>query len=328
MRNLSFIMFGIALVLGTITVIFARNIINNQRATQVVQTTAPEEEMGTMVVAALPLKFGDEITVESLKVVPWPKDPDVRPEGSFPAISEIMTSDRRVAIRSMAKNEPVVQGKISGFGYRATLSQVVDPDKRAMAIRINDVSGVGGFVLPGDRVDVMHTFRNGKDMLDSETNMIIRDVRVLAMDQSADENSDGALVAKAATLEVSQEQATILSLAVQVGSLDLVLRPMNAENEVLDNVAKTVIVSDLRPDNSLSMPEEVKPKPAKRVYKPAKPKPVPVEAINPYGNMLVTRGVESETTEVLNEGIASAVIARSDVVKKEISELVGAYPGP
>ena len=98
MRNLSIIMFGIALVLATITVMFARSFINNQRTSQVVQVSGPEVEVSTMVVAAGPLQFGDEITVENLKVVPWPKDPETRPEGSFEAISEIMTSDRRVAI--------------------------------------------------------------------------------------------------------------------------------------------------------------------------------------------------------------------------------------
>ncbi len=311
MRNLSIIMFAIALVLGTITVLFARSFINNQRANQVVQVVEPEEEMGTIIVAALPLQFGDEITAESLKSVSWPKDPNVRPEGAFEMISEIMTSDRRVAIRSIAKNEPVVQAKLSGFGYRATLSQVVDPDMRAVAIRVNDVTGVGGFVLPGDRVDVLHSYQNGREVRDTITNLIIRDVRVLAIDQIADESTEGAVVAKAATLEVSQEQAQKLSLSSKVGSLDLVLRPMLRDQNVLDEHSKTIKVKDLTADNALGVKPEEKPQLTKRAYRPVKRKTRTAAKPDPYGNMTVTRGVKSSETKVLKEaeqGVSTALV--------------------
>lgn len=330
MRNLSIIMFGIALVLATITVMFARSFINNQRTSQVVQVTGPEVEISTMVVAAGPLQFGDEISVENLKVVPWPKDPETRPEGSFEAISEIMTSDRRVAIRSLAKNEPIIQAKLSGFGYRATLSQVVDHEMRAVAIRVNDVTGVGGFVLPGDRVDVMHTYNNGDDVVDNVTNLIVRDVRVLAIDQIADESTQGAVVAKAATLEVTQKQAAKLSLSAKVGSLDLVLRPMRIDEEISDERANTIRVADLTPDNSLKT--ETKPEPVvkKRTNSAVRRqvKSVAPKKVNPFGNMIITRGVETEDQKVLKEVVVTSQNNQTNISGGYITELAGAPPIP
>ena len=330
MRNLSLIMFGIALVLATITVMFARSFINNQRTSQVVQVTGPEVEVSTMVVAAGPLQFGDEITVENLKVVPWPKDPETRPEGSFEAISEIMTSDRRVAIRSLAKNEPIIQAKLSGFGYRATLSQVVDHEMRAVAIRVNDVTGVGGFVLPGDRVDVMHTYNTGDDVVDNVTNLIVRDVRVLAIDQIADESTQGAVVAKAATLEVTQKQAAKLSLSSKVGSLDLVLRPMRIDEEISDERADTIKVADLTPDNSLAIETRAKPVVKKRTNRTVRRrvKPVATKKVNPFGNMIITRGVETEDQKVLKEVVVTSQNNQTDISGGYITDLAGASPSP
>lgn len=330
MRNLSIIMFGIALVLATITVMFARSFINNQRTSQVVQVTGPEVEVSTMVVAAGPLQFGDEITVENLKVVPWPKDPETRPEGSFEAISEIMTSDRRVAIRSLAKNEPIIQAKLSGFGYRATLSQVVDHEMRAVAIRVNDVTGVGGFVLPGDRVDVMHTYNNGDDVVDNVTNLIVRDVRVLAIDQIADESTQGAVVAKAATLEVTQKQAAKLSLSSKVGSLDLVLRPMRIDEEISDERADTIKVTDLTPDNSLGIETRAKPVVKKRTNRVVRRrvKAVATKKVNPFGNMIITRGVETEDQKVLKEVVVPSQNNQTNISGGYITDLAGASPNP
>ena len=330
MRNLSIIMFGIALVLATITVMFARSFINNQRTSQVVQVTGPEVEVSTMVVAAGPLQFGDEITVENLKVVPWPKDPETRPEGSFEAMSEIMTSDRRVAIRSLAKNEPVIQAKLSGFGYRATLSQVVNHEMRAVAIRVNDVTGVGGFVLPGDRVDVMHTYNTGDDVVDNVTNLIVRDVRVLAIDQIADESTQGAVVAKAATLEVTQKQAAKLSLSSKVGSLDLVLRPMRIDEEISDERADTIKVADLTPDNSLGIETRAKPVVKKRTNRTVRRrvKPVATKKVNPFGNMIITRGVETEDQKVLKEVVVTSQNNQTDISGGYITDLAGASPSP
>ena len=306
MRNLAIIMFALALFLGTMTVLIARNVINNQRAEPVVITQENEQEMTTLVVAAVKLQFGDEITAEKLKTVPWPKDETVRPAGSFETIADVIGNQRRVAIRAMNINDPLTQEKLSGFGYRATLSQVVPPDMRAVTIRINEITGVAGFVLPGDRVDVLHAYQAPGDTHIKST-LIMRDVRVLAIDQIADETTQGALLANAATLEVTQEQAQKLSLAAKVGSMDLVLRPMRIDEPIIDERSSPVKVTDLTTDNSIAKDEkeDVK-KTASRVYRPIKrsnPAPKP----DPTSKMKITRGIQTTTTTVQKEGADGTV---------------------
>jgi pilus assembly protein CpaB len=93
---------------------------------------------------------------------------------------------------------------------------------KAVTIRVNDVDGVGGFVLPGDRVDVVLTRQVDKTSASNE--VVLQNGRVLAVDQSADERADKPAVVKAVTLEVDQVGAQRLSLAATVGSLSLMLR--------------------------------------------------------------------------------------------------------
>ncbi len=300
MRNLAVIMFALAIILGTLTVLVARNVVNNQRTAPVAVATENEQEMTTLVVAAVKLQFGDEITAEKLKVVPWPSDESVRPPGSFESIAEVIGDQRRVAIRSMNINDPVSQEKLSGFGYRATLSQIVPPDMRAVAIRINEITGVGGFVLPGDRVDVVHTHQRENET-ELKSTLILRDIRVLAIDQIADETTQGAMVANGATLEVTQEQAQKLTLASKLGSLDLVLRPMRLEEPVIDERSSPIKVVDLISDNSKSAKPEEKEKP-KRVYRPIK-RSVSAPKPDPTAKMKITRGTQTTTTTVTKDTV-------------------------
>ena len=93
---------------------------------------------------------------------------------------------------------------------------------KAVTIRVNDVDGVGGFVLPGDHVDVALTRQ--VDKTSASTEVVLQNVRVLAIDQSADERLDKPAVVKAVTLEVDVVGAQKLSLAASVGSLSLMLR--------------------------------------------------------------------------------------------------------
>jgi pilus assembly protein CpaB len=122
----------------------------------------------------------------------------------------------------MEENEPILKAKITGPGQRASLAALIDPGMKAFTVRVNDVNGVAGFVLPGERVDVLLTRNLDKD--DSWADVLLQNVKVLAADQSADERTDKPSVVKAITLEVSTAQAQKLTLASTVGSLSLVLR--------------------------------------------------------------------------------------------------------
>src|SRR3546814_18955956 len=89
---------------------------------------------------------------EQLRLVKWPGD--AVPEGAFTSIEALVGGEEeRVVLRTLEVNEPVLENKISGFGGKASLAAILSPEMRAVTIRVNDVAGVAGFVLPGDRVD-------------------------------------------------------------------------------------------------------------------------------------------------------------------------------
>ena len=296
MRNISIIMLGLAVVLGLMTVYFTRNFIQNQRTVEpaVAVVEQPQAELATVVVAKFPMKFGDEITVDKLSVKSWPAD--IRPEGSFENISDILGSERRVVLRSIGTNEPITKEKISGFGSRASLSQVIEEGYRATAIRIDVASSVAGFILPGDRVDVLLTFKpqNSQKKL---TNIILQDVRVLAIDQLSDESQGGAIIGSTATLEVKPVDAQKLALASGTGQLGLVLRRITPTDEIEMVNSKSIYESDLKPSKGVTV---VKKSTGKRVYKPVA-KVVPPKS--PYGDMKITRALKESTEKVLVEEV-------------------------
>jgi pilus assembly protein CpaB len=172
------------------------------------------------------LRYGMELTADSLREIPWSQD--AVPKGAFNSVSEILTGGKRVVLTPVEANEPVLALKITGAGQRATLSSLVQDGMKAVTIRVNDVEGVGGFVLPGDRVDVVLTRQTDKDK--ASTEIVLQNARVLAVDQSADISADKPAVAKAVTLEVSTDQAQRVWLASSVGSLSLLLRKAGETN--------------------------------------------------------------------------------------------------
>ena len=122
-------------------------------------------------------------------------------------------------------NEPLLVGNVSGPGGKLNLSSTVAPGMRAVSLRSNDVAGVGGFVLPGDRVDILLTRATGSgEHTDTVTQILAENVRVLGVDQSDNDQADKPVVAKAITVEVTPEQAQSISLGQTVGTVSLTLR--------------------------------------------------------------------------------------------------------
>jgi len=242
MQTRAFWMFGIALLMGSGAVVVAGKLINKEPKAVVVK-----EDTTPIVVAKARLDFGIALRKEHLSVVPWPSK--LIPEGTFSSIDELLgKGEDRVALRPIEVNEPILKSKVSGFGGRASLSAVIDKDMRAATIRVNDVNGVAGFVLPADRVDVLLTrdpeaspsrATRNQDLV---TSLLLQNVKVLAVDQDANSDKSKPSVAKAVTLEVTSTQAQKLVLAQQVGSLALALR--NVDN--LDATAERAVrVRDL-----------------------------------------------------------------------------------
>jgi len=216
-------MTGLAVVFGLLAVFIAQVWLNNQankRAQDMQQTNSKPVAMRTIVVAKQPLRFGTELNASMLEEVAWPGDS--MPAGSFAKIGDLLSPGRRVVLTAIERNEPVLSVKVTGPGERATLSALVQKGMKAVTIRVNDVDGVGGFVLPGDHVDVVLTRQLEKGSAVSE--VVLQNTRVLAVDQNADERAGKATVAKSVTLEVNTVQAQKLWLASSVGTLSLLLR--------------------------------------------------------------------------------------------------------
>ena len=237
MRGNVIIMLVLAIISGAIAVFLASTWLNNQSRQASVVAPQPAMETSTIVVAATDLGYGVALQQETLREMPWPKSSV--PDGAFAKISDILAQGRRVVLSPISPNEPILKWKISGPGARASLSAVVTEGMRAVAIRVNDVVGVGGFVLPGDRVDLLYTRNQNKDG-GASTDILIQNVRVLAIDQEADQKKDQPLVVKVVTVEVNTLDAQKIALAQTTGSLSLILRAAGS----LDRATAQRVVED------------------------------------------------------------------------------------
>jgi pilus assembly protein CpaB len=233
-------MIGFAVLFGLLAVFLSQTWLNNQADARMksleAQRKAPAAER-MIVVANRALRFGDELNAQALREQPWPGD--ALPAGAFSKIADL-TAAKRVVLMPIDVNEAVLATKITGPGQRATLSAVLPDGMKAVTIRVNDVGGVAGFVLPGDHVDVLLTRQGEKNF--ASTDVVVEDVPVLAIDQVADERTDKPSVVKAVTLEVNVTDGEKVALASTVGSLSLLLRKAG---ELAGGEARRVTNNDL-----------------------------------------------------------------------------------
>jgi pilus assembly protein CpaB len=250
MRRNNLLILIVALVLGGLAAVLARNWLVSHT-----QSTAAQ---GTIVVATAPLPFGTEITEKNVRELPW--STGATPEGAFANKQELLKDGRRMVLAAIARNEPILLSKITAPGQRATLSSMLDPGKRAVTVRVDDVRGVAGFIQPGDRVDVV-LIRTEAESRSSESSsdVILQSAKVLAIDQITGERTEQPTIAKAVTLEVAPEDAQKILLASNIGRLSLILRqPAEAQADAVHRIT----------ERDLSAP------PAPQ---PVAPPPIPVE---------------------------------------------------
>jgi pilus assembly protein CpaB len=236
-RNL--IVLSLAALIGLFAVYLANSWFSGVETRQA--KVAEQQKQVRIAVAANQLGFGTPLTGDNVRLVNWPADSV--PQGAFTSTEPLMKG--HVAVRPMVIGEPVLASKISGLDGRASISNNLPEGMRAVSIPINEVSGVGGFVAPGDIVDVILT-RNipgdGAQDQDKMTNVVLEAVPVLGIDQLADDKKTDPKVAKTATLQVDQFGAQKLVLAQHIGSLSLALR--NVANPVM-GASSTVTARDL-----------------------------------------------------------------------------------
>jgi pilus assembly protein CpaB len=216
-------MIAVAAVFGLLAVFVAQSWLNRQAEARLKSIDAQKKTVvatHSLVVASRPLRFGAELNAAALRELPWASES--LPPGSFASIQELISSGKRIVLTPIELNEPILNSKITGSGQRATLSALIGEGMKASTIRVNDVDGVAGFVMPGDRVDVMLSRQQDKGV--AVNDVVLKNAKVLAIDQLADERADKPSIAKAVTLEVDIEGAQKLSLAGQIGTLALALR--------------------------------------------------------------------------------------------------------
>ena len=297
-------MLGLAVVFGGIAIFVADSLVKG-KASDGQNAAAPTEplkavEFKKIVVAKAALRYGMEITSDQLSEIDWPTD--ALPDGAFASIADLTGSGRRIVLSPVEPNEPILAAKLSGADGRATLANLLAPGKRAVTIRVDDISGVAGFVTPGDRVDVVLTRQTqgvppqaaegeAQTAAPSEyaSEVILSDIKVLTADQNSDERTLTPGVAKAVTIEVSTEEAQKVALSQQIGTLYLLLR---AAGDQTDANSAALSVSDLDGNGKDMAAVAALPK-ASILSLP--------EDRQKFRTITVTRGHASETFSVVEE---------------------------
>jgi pilus assembly protein CpaB len=296
MQARNWILLVLAGFIALLAVMFANSYFSSVEKRQ--QTIAEEQKLSRIVVASQDLAFGMPLGVQNLRLANWPAKSV--PEGAFTSIAAA-TKDNRVALRPIVVGEPVLASKVSGTDGRATLSANLPFGKLAFAVSVNEVTGVGGFVRPGDRVDVLLTrivpgAESGSS--DRMTDVVLEAVPVLGIDQVQDESQTKPATAKTATLEVDTVGAQKLALAAQMGQLTLALR------NVADNgggIHTTVLPRQLTTKNFYFSAHRPAPQ-----YAPAMPParlPSVASTLLPRfkgPTMVVYRGIQPSEYEVLH----------------------------
>lgn len=181
----------------------------------------------SVAVARKRLTYGQTIDEDSVRMIEWPEDSV--PEGAFTELSQIVEAGRdlRYVLRRMEKHEPILPQKISGFGERATVAALLEPGMLAYTLSVSLSNSVGGFILPGTRIDIILTVNARNEGL--KTYFLLQNVEVIAVDQDTDADRISARVARSLTLSVTPEELKALTLASNLGKITVALRGFGAE---------------------------------------------------------------------------------------------------
>jgi len=248
---------GVAVVIALITTVMVYKWLQGQQGQEAASLPEPVIEGVAVAIAKADIPWGTPLAETTLKVVMYP-------EGGVPSghFQDAEALKGRILLTNLKKNEPILESKLAPLDVRTGgVAAVMDPSKRAMAVKVNEIVGLPGFVQPGDRVDVMATFENpkGKDGEARITKVMLENALVLAtgttMERAKDEEGNEVpKPVKVITLEVTIEEAEKLAMAENGGQLRLALRsPLNPE------IRKTrgATFKDLKASHQLAPPKRV-----------------------------------------------------------------------
>ncbi len=250
--------------------------------------TAPTPTYRDVVVAVEPLPLGLAIKPNHVKLTKIPVE--MFPKTAFAKVDDVL--DRSVISGIMA-DEPLLEGRLAPRGSGMGLAPIIPPGMRAIALRVNEVIGVAGFVLPGMRVDVLVTGRPPGTQIDVTTT-VLQNITVLSANQQMQPDSRGqAISATVVNVLVTPEQAHILTLASNEGRIALVLR--NATDQKIELV-KSHDVAELYSGVRKAAPAAPVRRAAPRVAPPPPPPP-PAPVVVP-DEIIMIRGREKSVETV------------------------------
>ena len=174
-----------------------------------------------VVVAAADLELGAELRADDLRVVEWPEN--AMPMGAFTNPDEVVG---RGLVMPVIQNEPILPMKLAGKGAGSGLSVVIPEGKRAVSVRVNEVIGVAGYVLPGTKVDVLATASPTQNRQDTTTKLVLSNVQVLAAGTKLEQDGEQGkpVSVTVVTLLVTPEESEKLTLGATEGKIQLALR--------------------------------------------------------------------------------------------------------
>ena len=218
------------------------------------QVVGDDEAEGTLVVAAaMTIPYGTKVENRHVKYIEIPND--VAPTGFFTSEDDVIGS---VSTTTIARGEILITDRFAAHETGSTLAALVSENMRALTVRVNDVIGVAGFLLPGNRVDVLSSRKDGTRRAITET--ILRNIKVLAVDQTASTEENEPVIVRAVTLEMTPAQAETLVKARTEGEIQLTLRnpldtqpPVEPEAEpapAVVNNAPAAVSQPVRPRNT------------------------------------------------------------------------------
>jgi len=237
-RRIIFI--AIAILAAGATIFIARAWLSAERNAQEEAAAPPPPKPATMILVARgELHSGQFVRPENLRWQAWPDDA-VSPSYVVSGQNHLEDYVGAVVRNAIGDGEPITETRVVRPGDRGFLAAVLTPGYRAVTVPVTPSSGLAGFVFPGDHVDVILSFtlvdtnvpsgeRGDASHQHHAGETVLTDVRVLALDQRADDQSKEVSVAKTATLEVTPKQAEAIAVVQELGKLSLSLRSLGQD---------------------------------------------------------------------------------------------------
>jgi len=237
--------FILAGVVGLAAVFLIHHYISSRVRTVVTPT-------GQLVVADTDIPTGTAIAARMLRVATWPRE--IIPPRAMTGTKEL---EGRVTQIPIAKGEPILMTKLAPEGTAAGLGGLLDPNSLAVTVKTDEVSGVAGFINPGDRIDVLVEMAGVGENKEHVSKVILQNLKVLSKGQVWDQAGDKKpQVVPTVTLEVSPEQAEMLNLASFQGRIRLALRnQMNQTNYSTSGVVPSQLITKKPAEVSLAQPQ-------------------------------------------------------------------------